>query len=229
MLLLGYAWQLGRVPLSHAALVRAIALNGVQVENNTAAFEWGRRIAADPPAVNVADRDCAGDRVRAQAWARRGAVAACDFLDRISERCLRPPVQGVRRDCASGRRRRASAAPSSRGGRAISVQAHGLQGRVRGRPSAHGPGVRGQASRNVRRGHPDCASPGAAAFFQEERPRRTGQAPLRSVDSLRLSRARVDEGTARHAARSLRLHVRRTTERALIDEYRATIEELLPA
>ena len=45
MLLLGYAWQLGRVPLSHAALMRAIALNGVQVESNAAAFEWGRRIA----------------------------------------------------------------------------------------------------------------------------------------------------------------------------------------
>ena len=30
-LLLGYAWQKGRVPLSQAALLRAMELNGVQV------------------------------------------------------------------------------------------------------------------------------------------------------------------------------------------------------
>jgi indolepyruvate ferredoxin oxidoreductase len=51
MLMLGYAWQMGRVPLSLAALMRAIELNGVQVQNNQAAFEWGRRIAHDPAAV----------------------------------------------------------------------------------------------------------------------------------------------------------------------------------
>ena len=52
-LLLGYAWQMGRVPLSHAALVRAIELNGVQVENNKTAFEWGRRAAHEPQAVKA--------------------------------------------------------------------------------------------------------------------------------------------------------------------------------
>jgi len=46
-LMLGYAWQKGRVPLSHAALMRAIELNGVQIDNNKAAFEWGRRCAHD--------------------------------------------------------------------------------------------------------------------------------------------------------------------------------------
>ena len=52
-LMLGYAWQQGRVPLSHAALMRAMALNGVQVENNQAAFEWGRRCAHDLAAVQA--------------------------------------------------------------------------------------------------------------------------------------------------------------------------------
>jgi indolepyruvate ferredoxin oxidoreductase len=50
-LMLGYAWQHGRVPLSHAALMRAIELNGVQVDNNKRAFEWGRRCAHDLDAV----------------------------------------------------------------------------------------------------------------------------------------------------------------------------------
>jgi indolepyruvate ferredoxin oxidoreductase len=52
-IMLGYAWQVGRVPLSFAALMRAIELNGVQVENNKAAFEWGRRCAHDLPAVQA--------------------------------------------------------------------------------------------------------------------------------------------------------------------------------
>ena len=52
-LMLGYAWQQGRVPLSHAALMRAIELNGVQIDNNKAAFEWGRRCAHDLAAVRA--------------------------------------------------------------------------------------------------------------------------------------------------------------------------------
>jgi len=50
-LMLGYAWQQGRVPLSHESLMRAIELNGVQVDNNKAAFEWGRRAAHDLAAL----------------------------------------------------------------------------------------------------------------------------------------------------------------------------------
>jgi indolepyruvate ferredoxin oxidoreductase len=52
-LLLGYAWQKGRVPVGHAALQRAIELNGVQVANNKAAFEWGRRAAHDLSSVRA--------------------------------------------------------------------------------------------------------------------------------------------------------------------------------
>ena len=46
-LILGYAWQKGRIPLTLAALMRAMELNGVQVDNNKAAFEWGRQCAHD--------------------------------------------------------------------------------------------------------------------------------------------------------------------------------------
>jgi indolepyruvate ferredoxin oxidoreductase len=45
--MLGFAWQKGGVPLTHAALMRAMELNNVQVDNNKAAFEWGRRCAHD--------------------------------------------------------------------------------------------------------------------------------------------------------------------------------------
>ncbi|PMS32126.1 indolepyruvate ferredoxin oxidoreductase [Trinickia symbiotica] len=51
---LGYAWQRGWLPLTHRSLVRAIELNGVQVEKNIAAFEWGRRAAYDLASVQRA-------------------------------------------------------------------------------------------------------------------------------------------------------------------------------
>ena len=51
MFLLGYAWQRGLVPVSAAALDRAIELNGAAVEANKAALAWGRRAACDPAAV----------------------------------------------------------------------------------------------------------------------------------------------------------------------------------
>jgi indolepyruvate ferredoxin oxidoreductase len=52
-MILGYAWQRGRVPLTRAAIRRAIELNAVQVENNLAAFEWGRHCAHDLAAVRA--------------------------------------------------------------------------------------------------------------------------------------------------------------------------------
>jgi indolepyruvate ferredoxin oxidoreductase len=49
--LLGYACQLGLLPVSPVALERAVELNGVAVELNTNALTWGRRAAHDPDAV----------------------------------------------------------------------------------------------------------------------------------------------------------------------------------
>ena len=42
MFMLGYAYQAGFVPLSAAAIRRAIELNGEAVAMNLAAFDWGR-------------------------------------------------------------------------------------------------------------------------------------------------------------------------------------------
>ncbi len=50
-LLLGYAWQKGWIPLTRDALARAIELNGVAVDTNKLAFDWGRRCAVDPGTV----------------------------------------------------------------------------------------------------------------------------------------------------------------------------------
>src|SRR6202023_800270 len=45
--LVGYAFQLGALPLSAAAIEKAIELNGEAVAMNQAAFRWGRRAALD--------------------------------------------------------------------------------------------------------------------------------------------------------------------------------------
>ncbi|MCW2038961.1 indolepyruvate ferredoxin oxidoreductase family protein [Xanthomonas campestris] len=54
LFVLGYAWQHGLVPLSRAALMRAIELNGAAVAMNQQAFAWGRLAAVDLPAVQRA-------------------------------------------------------------------------------------------------------------------------------------------------------------------------------
>jgi indolepyruvate ferredoxin oxidoreductase len=51
MFLLGHAWQQGLVPLSQQAILRAIELNAVSVKSNTEAFMWGRHAAHDPAEV----------------------------------------------------------------------------------------------------------------------------------------------------------------------------------
>jgi indolepyruvate ferredoxin oxidoreductase len=50
MIMLGFAWQKGLVPVSSRALYRAITLNGVAAETNLQAFEVGRIAAHDPAA-----------------------------------------------------------------------------------------------------------------------------------------------------------------------------------
>lgn len=50
-MMLGYAWQRGWVPLRLESLLRAIELNGVAVAHNKAAFGWGRRAAHAPEDV----------------------------------------------------------------------------------------------------------------------------------------------------------------------------------
>jgi indolepyruvate ferredoxin oxidoreductase len=54
MFMLGHAYQQGLVPLSAAALTRAIELNGEAVAMNLAAFAWGRMAATDRRIVETA-------------------------------------------------------------------------------------------------------------------------------------------------------------------------------
>ncbi|MFS8044659.1 indolepyruvate ferredoxin oxidoreductase family protein [Rhizobium sp. BR 314] len=53
ILLTGFAWQRGLLPLSLEAIEKAIELNGVAVKASLAAFSWGRLLAHDPQSVQA--------------------------------------------------------------------------------------------------------------------------------------------------------------------------------
>jgi indolepyruvate ferredoxin oxidoreductase len=74
IIMLGFAWQRGLVPISLQALLRAIELNGVAVERNKQAFAWGRIAAADPDSLPKAN-DAPTTETLDQVIARRA-----DFL-----------------------------------------------------------------------------------------------------------------------------------------------------
>ncbi|GAA4185774.1 hypothetical protein GCM10023069_68770 [Shinella granuli] len=48
ILMTGFAWQKGLIPLTRQSIEQAIVLNGVAVDATLSAFGWGRLIAADP-------------------------------------------------------------------------------------------------------------------------------------------------------------------------------------
>lgn len=54
MVMLGYAYQRGLVPLGRESIDRAIELNGAEIESNRRALAWGRFAAHDPQSVAAA-------------------------------------------------------------------------------------------------------------------------------------------------------------------------------
>ena len=66
VMMLGAAWQLGLVPVSSEALMRAIELNGVAVDQNKQAFAGGRLAAADPNFVT----SLLGHPTKRKRWSR---------------------------------------------------------------------------------------------------------------------------------------------------------------
>ncbi|HET6629424.1 MAG TPA: indolepyruvate ferredoxin oxidoreductase family protein [Woeseiaceae bacterium] len=90
VLMLGFAWQQGLVPVSRDALLRAIELNGVEIENNQKAFGWGRIAAADPGFVRTRlEQPEAREREPLDSIIERRAAFLADYQDRaLSDRYL---------------------------------------------------------------------------------------------------------------------------------------------
>jgi len=77
MFMLGYAYQLGALPVSGEALEKAIELNGEAVVMNLAAFRYGRRAAIDRAAVEA---------LAEPASAKRDAEHLSESFDEMVER-----------------------------------------------------------------------------------------------------------------------------------------------
>ena len=77
LFMLGYAWQKGTVPLSAEAIETAIELNAIAIEFNKKSFLWGRRAAVDPAAVEA---------IAAPKRAETGGRHLSESLDEIIDR-----------------------------------------------------------------------------------------------------------------------------------------------
>ena len=145
MILLGAAYQAGAIPIRGEAIEEAISINGVQVEMNTQAFRVGRLLVADPGWLRTVERHRAGsvtvrgeltpearalvDSVEAGGEVRRLLEVRVPELIAYQDAALRPPLRRLRPD--GGRRGadgRAGRDAAHRGGRALPLQADGLQG-----------------------------------------------------------------------------------------------------
>ena len=161
LFMLGYAYQQGLVPVSAAAIERAIELNGVAVEFNRKRLSTG---AAAPRSIRPRSR-----RAPCRTTPCRRAIACRRRLDEIIARrvAFLTEYQNAAyaeryaarirrlREAEAARRRRHGA---DRGGRPRAVQADGLQGRIRGRPALHRDRFRGSASPSSSRVPTSCAS-----------------------------------------------------------------------
>ena len=208
--MLGFAFQRGAIPLSLDAILKAIELNGAAVEMNKMAFSWGRLAAHDLPRV-----------VSAARFKGAGAAPVKRTLDETI--ALRAQILTDYQDAAYARRYladvervRAAETAASTGSQELtealcqgSVQADGLQGRVRGRAALFRRRVRPCAERAVRgRFRTQGAAGTAAGCATRSRHGAPAEARVRSVGVPRVRTAGAIEKLAWHQARYLRLYRR---------------------
>jgi indolepyruvate ferredoxin oxidoreductase len=120
MIMLGYGFQHGLVPVTAASIEEAIRLNGAAVEMNLAAFRFGRLAAAKPDefAALIAKKDVAGvgmagdlDSVIARRKAYLTAYQDAALADRFEKKVRE--VEAIEKEKAPGRTGLALAAAES--------------------------------------------------------------------------------------------------------------------
>ncbi|KPD14058.1 indolepyruvate ferredoxin oxidoreductase family protein [Phaeobacter sp. 11ANDIMAR09] len=81
VMMLGFAWQRGLVPVSQAALEQAIELNGVAIDKNHLAFTIGRAMAVNPELVSQFYSEQAQEEDGLQEIIDRRAKFLVDYQD----------------------------------------------------------------------------------------------------------------------------------------------------
>ncbi len=220
LFMVGFAYQKGVLPVSAAAIERAIELNRVAATMNRAAFRWGRRAALDPAAVEAAAAPVGSlpDRTRPAASldevVERRVAFLTGYQDAAYASRYRALVERVRRIEAArapGRSDLADAVARYY----FKLLAYKDEYEVarlyteRRLPGPAGGAVRGPA---------EAQDPSGAAAPRRARPgdRRAPKARLRPLDIEGDALARRAQGPARHAVRPVRLQ-RRAPDRAGAD------------
>ena len=202
MFMLGYAYQLGHVPIGSAAIEQAIELNGAAVEMSRNAFRFGRLAAREPGARCPADRRRHHARCRSRRRWRTSSPSAPTSSP--STRMRRWPsaiasrvaqMAEIERKQAPGRSGLAEAVARSY----YKLLAYKDEYEV-ARLYAE-PGLREGAGRAVRV-PPQVGVPSGAAAAGAPRQghRRAAQDALRRLDAARVPPAGEGQATARHGA-----------------------------
>ena len=227
-LLLGYAWQKGRVPLSPrraAARHRAQRRAGRQQQGRVRVGPAlrarpglrCRRCSRPPQVIQFVKKPSLDEMV-----AKR-----VEFLTGYQDAAYAAHYTGLRRQ---GARRRGAAEAARTLSEAVARYLFKLMAykdeyevaRLHTDP-AFTQKIAGMFEGDYKLVH-HLAPP---LLAKTQRPGRAGQAAVRPLGAQRLRRAGEAQGPARQRARPLRPTEERRTERALIGEYRACIEELL--
>ena len=114
LFMVGFAYQQGLLPVSAAAIERAIEINRVAVAMNRSAFRWGRRAALDLAAVEAAVAPATAVGRPAVADAGRADRAARGAPYGLSGRRLRGPLPPAGRARARAPMPRSAAARSAK-------------------------------------------------------------------------------------------------------------------
>ncbi len=139
LFMVGYAYQRGLLPVSEAAILRAIELNAAAIESNKQSFRWGRLAAVDPARVSAAAIPAAiPESQRLSATLDETIERRREFLDRLPGRGIREALHGLRREGPRrGVRATAGRDGADRSRCALLLQAARGEGRVRSRAAVH--------------------------------------------------------------------------------------------
>jgi indolepyruvate ferredoxin oxidoreductase len=139
--MLGFAVQKGLMPIGLEAIEQAIRLNGVAIDENLHALNWGRLAAQDPARFRQARGAGVGWRGRRRADfadTGRNHRAARQAPDGLPGCGVRRQLSQVRRAGARDRDSPCAGLDRDHAGRgADALEAHELQGRVRGCAALH--------------------------------------------------------------------------------------------